>query len=61
MVQIYLPGWVGWVGGYTVIIGLVLVQIGLNLTGLELSLAKRLIVYKTWDLGIQDPEVGFTK
>ena len=41
MAPIYLSGWVGWggVGGFTVIIMQVSVQIELNLTGLELSLA----------------------
>ena len=42
MAPIYLSGvggWAGGVGGFTVIIMQVLVQIGLNLTGLELSLA----------------------
>ena len=42
--QIYLPGW-DWVGGFTVIIMQVSVQIGLNWNyQLELSLAKYLSV-----------------
>ena len=40
-------GGVGW-GGFTVIIMQVSVQIGLNLTGLELSLAK-VIIYVNFD------------
>ena len=39
-ILVRVGGWVGGWGGFTVIIMQVSVQIGLNLTGLELSLAK---------------------
>ena len=50
-ILVRVGGWggVGW-GGFTLIIMLVSVQIGLNLTGLELSLATYNDVFDVFDI-----------
>ena len=52
-----MGGWVGRAGGYTVIIGIVSVQIGLNLSGLELSLAKSSLCLSSCPIIIVDGRV----